>query len=222
MISEAAFGPAGMPGSTPRPPGGNMGKDEFLKILVAQLRHQDPMNPMQGNEMAVQLAQFSSVEQLINLNRALEYQTNLQGAVVEALNGSAAVSALGHQVLAAGNTVMIPAEGDVSVTIAVDAAGGRGTLRIFDESGRQVGTRDLGSLRGGRQDVELGSAAEGLAPGRYTYAVEVRGAGGEVIQTSTYFRTRIDGIRYTAEGPMLTGDGVLIPFGSIVEILAGR
>jgi flagellar basal-body rod modification protein FlgD len=211
------FAPAGASG-----PGGNMGKDEFLKILVAQLKHQDPMNPMQGNEMAVQLAQFSSVEQLINLNQALQYQTDLQGAIVDALNGSAAVSAIGKEVLAAGDLVTIPEEGEVSVTIAVDAVGGRGTLRIFDEQGREVGSRELGLLKGGRQDVALGSAADGLPPGTYTYAVEVRGEGGEQIPVSTYFRTRIDGIRYTAEGPMLTGNGVMIPFGSILEILAAR
>ena len=45
-----------------------MGQDEFLKMLVAQLKNQDPLNPMDGKDMAAQLAQFSTVEQLIAMN----------------------------------------------------------------------------------------------------------------------------------------------------------
>ena len=52
--------------------GGKMGKDEFLKLLVAQMRHQDPMDPMDGQQMAAQLAQFSSVEQLVSANDRLD------------------------------------------------------------------------------------------------------------------------------------------------------
>ena len=48
-----------------------LGKDEFLKLLVAQMKHQDPLNPMNGQEMAAQFAQFSSVEQLVNMNDTL-------------------------------------------------------------------------------------------------------------------------------------------------------
>jgi flagellar basal-body rod modification protein FlgD len=53
-------------------PGGKLGKDEFLKLLVAQMKNQDPLNPMDGQQMAAQLAQFSSVEQLVTANESLE------------------------------------------------------------------------------------------------------------------------------------------------------
>jgi flagellar hook assembly protein FlgD len=48
-----------------------MGKDQFLQLLVAQMKNQDPLNPANGQEMAAQLAQFSSVEQLQNANDTL-------------------------------------------------------------------------------------------------------------------------------------------------------
>ena len=49
-----------------------MGKEEFLTLLVAQLQHQDPLNPDEGTEFTAQLAQFSSLEQLMSINENIE------------------------------------------------------------------------------------------------------------------------------------------------------
>lgn len=66
--------------------GGEMGKDQFVKLLVTEMQNQDPLNPMDGKELAVQLAQFSSVEQLMNVNTKLDDLT----AAVKAQQGSGA------------------------------------------------------------------------------------------------------------------------------------
>jgi len=65
--------------SSPNIAGGAMGKDEFVKLLVAQMSNQDPLNPMDGKELATQLAQFSSVEQLLNVNTKLDEMIKLLG-----------------------------------------------------------------------------------------------------------------------------------------------
>lgn len=57
--------------------GGAMGKDEFVKLLVTEMKNQDPLSPMDGKELAAQLAQFSSVEQLVNVNTKLDGLTQL-------------------------------------------------------------------------------------------------------------------------------------------------
>ncbi|MBE1553459.1 flagellar hook assembly protein FlgD [Sporosarcina limicola] len=49
-----------------------MGKDDFMKLLIAQMQNQDPMNPMKDNEFIAQMAQFSSLEQTMNLSRSFE------------------------------------------------------------------------------------------------------------------------------------------------------
>ena len=77
--------------------GGEMGKDEFLKILIAQLSHQDPTQPMQDKEFIAQMAQFSSLEQMTNVSSeiakvaallAKSQAVNLLGRMVEVAAGS--------------------------------------------------------------------------------------------------------------------------------------
>ncbi len=78
-----------------------IGKDEFLKMLIAQLKHQDPMNPMDGTAFTAQLAQFSSLEQLQNINTQLTSFTRQQ----QSLGNTQAVNLIGREVLAKGDTI---------------------------------------------------------------------------------------------------------------------
>lgn len=55
-----------------RPAGGDLGKQDFLKLLIAQLRNQDPLKPMEDREFITQLAQFHAVEALENLSKLVE------------------------------------------------------------------------------------------------------------------------------------------------------
>jgi flagellar basal-body rod modification protein FlgD len=209
-------------GSRTNAAGGAMGKDEFLKHLVAQMSHQDPLNPMDGAQYAAQLAQFSSVEQLVSMNAKLDEQAAAQASIVGALNGSAALAAFGHEVVAIGDQVSIQDGRPASVTFSVDGTGGEGTPAILAADGGVVGSRPLVHVGGGTQSVELGSAADGLAAGTYTYAVRVKDDAGNDVTTQTYSTGRVDGIHYGATGPVLTSGDLEIPFGSIVQILAGK
>src|SRR3954469_966156 len=71
--------------------GQSLGKDEFLKLLVTQLQHQDPMNPMDDKDFMGQMAQFSSLEQITNLVAATQQQAFSSQM-------SQAVGLIGHQV----------------------------------------------------------------------------------------------------------------------------
>jgi len=80
--------------------GGDMGKDEFLKILITQLSHQDPTQPMQDKEFIAQMAQFSSLEQMTNVASEIS-------KVAALLTRGQAVSLLGKVVeIAAGSGIV--------------------------------------------------------------------------------------------------------------------
>ena len=74
-----------------RSAGDNLDKDDFLKILIAQLRHQDPTKPMEDREFIAQMAQFSSLEQMTNMSRQF---TELSAV----LKASGAMNLIGHDV----------------------------------------------------------------------------------------------------------------------------
>lgn len=200
--------------------GGVMGKDDFLKMLVAQLKHQDPMNPMEGQEFAAQLAQFSSVEQLVQLNQQYGTQAESTAALAESLANNGALSTIGRTVLAVGDAVEIPATdaADAQVTFGVGDAGGRATLTIHDAEGNEVGSRALGFVGGGKQSAALGDAASGLEPGVYSYAVKVTDAKGAQVPVTTFVSGKVDGVRYSTNGAQLTAGGLTIGVGTIVQV----
>jgi flagellar basal-body rod modification protein FlgD len=78
----------------------NLGKDDFLKILITQLTHQDPTQPMQDKEFVAQMAQFSSLEQMTNLSKEFS-------KVSQAVASSQAMSLLGRsvEILAGDGTI---------------------------------------------------------------------------------------------------------------------
>ncbi len=68
-----------------------LGKDDFMKILITQLSHQDPTKPMEDKEFIAQMAQFSSLEQMTNMSQ--QFTT-----VAQRLNSSTAMNVLGQDV----------------------------------------------------------------------------------------------------------------------------
>ncbi len=86
-------------------PKGTLDKDAFLQLLVAQMKNQDPLNPSGGDQMAAQLAQFSSLEQLQNINSTLQTQTTNGAGIIDSIQTSAALGTVGKTVVANGDGV---------------------------------------------------------------------------------------------------------------------
>lgn len=198
-------------------PGGALGKDEFLKLLVAQLRHQDPLNPADGQEFAAQLAQFTSVEQLMQINQSLGNQNAGYASMINSMNASAAMATIGKTVVAAGDFLVADGSKPAEAIFEVAGDGGRGILTVKNEAGDVVATRDLGVIDGGRHTTVF-DGDDALPDGEYTYSVAVTGAEGAAVDVITYTTVQITGVSTGATGITLTAGELAIPFGSILEV----
>ena len=130
-------------------------EDRFLKLLVAQLANQDPMNPMDNAQMTSQMAQINTVTGIQQLNDTVKGLVS-QFAAQQMLQGSAMV---GHQVLAEGNTLSVDTQSG-QATGAFDLAGSAASVKVqvLDAAGKEVGTVDMGSLPAGRYNFAWDTA----------------------------------------------------------------
>ena len=200
-------------------PGGAMGKDQFLKLLVAQLQHQDPMNPMQGDQMAAQLAQFSSLEQLQQINTTLTTQSSSFGSVLGAIQAGAAINAIGHTITALGDQVQVGgANGQTSVNVDLAGAASSATVHIYNAAGAEVGTTTIGALSGGNHTIDISAAIKGLPSGAYTYSVDAKDTKGNAVAAQTYTTGKVDGVSSSAQGITLTIGGMSVPYANVVSV----
>ncbi len=206
-------------------PGGNLGKDEFLKLLTTQLKYQDPLDPMDGKDMAADLAQFSGLEQLLNINEQLEAQQGQFESLAMVMNNGVAMGTIGKTVMVAGDKVTLTKDADGVMGGALTAdisANGVAKLTLFDKSGKEVGSRSLGYVTAGRKEFALGSAGSGIATeGEYSYRITVTDASGKDVPQQTYTVGKVDGMTYGQNGEALLVMGpYTIDFRAIVKILA--
>ena len=134
--------------------GSTLDKDSFMLLLVTQFKYQDPLNPMDDKEFIAQMAQFSSLEQLMNLNTSMEDLTT-------ATNNQQMVNAtsyIGKLVSVSGNTIgkttATNADGATETSISTFryAFGDnvvKGTLSVKDANGNTIYTEDLAGKQAG-------------------------------------------------------------------------
>ncbi len=120
-------------------------QDRFLKLLVAQLNNQDPMNPMDNAQMTTQLAQINTVTGIQQLNQTVTSLVS-QFSSMQMLQGS---SLVGHDVLTAGSTISkdgTTGRGGVELAGAADSV----SVQVINASGAVVDTVDMGAQTAGR------------------------------------------------------------------------
>lgn len=156
--------------------GATLNKNDFLKLLVTQLQNQDPLNPMDQNQFLSQTAQFTSLEQLQNINTGIDALRQNSGTAT--LGQNAAL--LGRTVRAAGRDFTW--DGTAPATLPFALEGGAGTVQvdIVDAQGTTVQRLTTNSIQPGLSAVTWDgrdSAGRPVAAGTYTYRVSTVGGG---------------------------------------------
>lgn len=195
-----------------------LGKDDFLRILVTQLRNQDPLNPMEGTEFATQLAQFSSVEQLIQMGEAMAASTAATTELKLTAQTTLGASMVGRDVILNGAKVTVADGSATRVAFDLDAAADQVTVRILDAKGKALVTEDLGAVGSGRRIVTIDPGD--LAEGSYSYEVVATNAAKQAVTVTPYTLGRVDGMAFNGGTIALRINGTLVPMLDVVEVLA--
>jgi flagellar basal-body rod modification protein FlgD len=198
-----------------------MGKDEFVKLLVAQMTHQDPLKPMDGQQMAAQLAQFSSVEQLLQLGQKLDQQAAAQTALLNVMNNASATNLIGHEVSIDDDQLVVGPGGTTALEMAVPAGGAAVTLTLLTGDGAVAAQVDLGYQRGGVRSIALADLPADVPPGAYRARLDIGGPGSSET-LPTRIRARVDSVQFGADGAAVTAGGQQYPIGRIASITAPR
>jgi flagellar basal-body rod modification protein FlgD len=153
-------------------------QDRFLKLLVAQLNNQDPMNPMDNAQMTSQMAQINTVTGIQQVNDTLKSMAT-QFTSLQVLQGS---SMVGHNVLVESNTLTRSAG---VATGAIDLAGKADTVKvdIMSPGGQVLDTLKLGALDAGRHSFDW-DASNYQGTGEPSFKITATLAGKAVTSTA--------------------------------------
>ncbi len=130
-------------------------QDRFLKLLVAQLNNQDPMNPLDNAQMTSQIAQINTVTGIQQLNQSVAGLAE-HFAALQLMQGSAMV---GRQVLVEGDTLVVdPETHKGNAAFELNAAAASVTVQVLDANGKEIGKVEMGALKAGRHNFDWDAA----------------------------------------------------------------
>ena len=199
-----------------------LGKDDFMKLMIQQLKHQDPLNPMESQEFASQLAQFSSLEQLSNLNSAVRESIDANYLLSQSINNTMTATLIGKDVKYDGNKVTNTGENSASFGYTLPSNVDQVTVNIYDANGKVV--RVMENQNNTQGDHKLSwdftdNNGEKLPEGDYTIEVKIKDEGSESMNVNVFQYGSITGVRFTDQGTKILINGKEFLLSDIVEIL---
>jgi len=194
-----------------------LGKDEFLKLMMAQLAQQDPTAPSDSNAFVAQLAQFSSLEQMQNVNTSL--QSLLVGQASQ--NGTSAINLVGKDVLYKTDQITLGDGGTATASAKLGAEAADVTATITDSTGKVVRTIKLGAEPAGDLQVrwdgreESGNTAK---PGTYKVSITAKDSQGNLVDVEQRASGRVTGVSFEKGYPEAILGDQRLKMSDILEI----
>lgn len=197
-----------------------LGKNDFLNLLVQQIQHQDPLNPMDSSDFTAQLAQFSQLEQLTQVNDNLAELKNYEASI----NNAQAISLIGKNIKVRGNEVDLKEGGTATLgyRLAQDAAAVN--ITITNEAGEQVASLVAGNQASGANEMHWnGKDGDGnqLPGGLYTFEVVAKDSDGNIVNSETYSLGQVTGVTFVDGKPYLVTDNGKYALGDVISVEKG-
>jgi len=176
----------------PQNPNSQVSQQQFLTLLLTQMQNQSPLDPTDGTEFMAQLAQFSSLEQMTQLNVGLDI---LAGGL-NGLVGNQAVDYIGKEVQFTGDTIQLR-EGGANLQYELGGEASSVTIEIKDSNGNVVRTIEQRNVASGEHSYTWdGRTDEGdeASEGNYTFSITAQNAEGETVASRTWGTGRVDAV----------------------------
>ncbi len=169
-----------------------LGKNEFMELMIAQLKNQNPLEPQENGEFISQLAQFSSLEEMQGLSQSVDDVAGQFGST-QALQASAMV---GRIVLAPSSVGILGADGELTGNVEVPNSTGSLRISIENQAGERVRQVDMGAQQAGVTGFSWdGKDGNGnsLPPGPYKVVAEASTPDGPE-QLGTMLSANVDSV----------------------------
>ena len=194
-----------------------LGKDDFLKLLVAQLSAQDPLNPLDNQEFSALLAQFSALEQITNVNANLEALRELQLATTNA----SLISLIGKNVDVQGNTFEFPQGQPINLSYSLAEDAETVKVDVFDSSGSKVASVNGNTLTAGKGIAVfngLDLSGNPLPSGTYSFTVIAQNASGGTVLSQTFSTGIVTDVLFEDNQSFVVVNGEKIPAELITRV----
>ncbi len=191
-------------------------EDRFLKLLVAQLKNQDPMNPLDNAQVTSQMAQLSTVQGVNSMNANLE-------KLLSEFQGLQAMTVAGRSVLVSGDKIAVDGTGDTRGGLSLAADAKFVQVQVKDATGKVVRTMDLGARSAGTSSFHfdgLDDAGKALAKGTYTFAVKASDVNGKSVGAAPLAAVKVQGVNNAASGITLDlGSYGTVAYADVLQVL---
>ena len=198
-------------------PKNTLDKNDFLNLFITQLQNQDPLNPKDGTEMASQLAQFNSLEQMMNINTALEQL----GSKTEQGHSIQYVNYIGKEVAINNGKIRLDNGSLSEASFKTEIPTNRTTMTVRDSMGNIVAKKELGAKEAGEHKIDwngLNKDGEKVPDGIYTFSLSGKGKGKTEIDIPVTTRVKITGIDLKDQGSSFHTNLGKVAYTDIAEI----
>ena len=196
-----------------------MGQEQFLELMTAQLQNQDPFKPMESGDFLSQIAQFSTVEGIGDLNDSFSglSQSLVSNQALQATN------LVGRQVLAPTGVAALSQGGNIRGNVELPAASGEVVVNVYDQAGQVVRRLELGSQAAGPVALQwdgLKNDGQFASPGSYFISAEAS-IDGQFESVETLLASEVRSVTLSNSGGLLLDlDGIgSLDFSEVRQIL---
>ncbi|MCJ7507746.1 MAG: hypothetical protein MUO85_03310 [candidate division Zixibacteria bacterium] len=196
-------------------------KDEFLQLLITQLQNQDPTSPMTNQDFIAQLAQFSSLEQLQNMNDQLETSTQWDYLLSQTINNTMAASVIGKSIKATTDEVYLSESDSPKINFEIENSAAKVEIEISDKDGNLIRTIEKTDVAEGEGEVEWdgkNDMGNRVASGTYTVSIKAYDSDGNSVAANTLLKGKVSGVKYIEGSAYLMVEGLDVPLSDVVQI----